>query len=86
MGFLIYLWLIGAVVVGMIAVSRARNGFVWCLLALLFSPLLMCVLVLALGRALDESTHRHCDQCREIICIDARKCRHCGSDVPLMSA
>ena len=43
------LWLIGSFVVAIIANSRGRSGFGWFMLSALFSPLLMGILVLALG-------------------------------------
>ena len=45
-----FFWFICAVVVGIIANSRGRSGFGWFLLSAVFSPLLMGILVLALGR------------------------------------
>lgn len=83
-------WFIGAVVVGIIAGSRARSGFGWFFLAVLFSPLLMGILVLVLPTrahvtgaapaidAPDERTHVRCPDCRELVRADARKCKHCG--------
>lgn len=41
-------WLIFAIVVGIIAGSRGRSAIGWVLLALLISPLIACLLVLAL--------------------------------------
>lgn len=82
---LVVLWIVGAVIVGIIAGSRGRVGFGWFMLSLLFSPLLMGILVLALGRpgpvvgAISAETHTRCLDCKEVVRRDARKCKHCGA-------
>lgn len=86
------MWFVGAVVVGLMAAAFGRTGFGGFLLACIFSPLLMGVLVLVLPRvgdaalAKDESgqritpqTHVRCPDCRELVRNDARKCKHCGT-------
>lgn len=85
MWWLAVFWLVGAVVVALIAAARGRSTFGWFALALVFTPLLMGVLVLALGGALPPAgvptpqTHVRCPDCRELVQRDARKCRHCGT-------
>lgn len=86
MEFVVF-WLVGAVIVGIIAGSRGRTGFGWFVLSLVFSPLLMGILVLALGNPKERkaaladvptpSTHVRCPDCREFVLKDARKCKHC---------
>lgn len=84
---LMFFWLAAAVVVGVIAAARNRSGFGWFLLAVVISPLLAGILVLALGRsaalprAPTAETHRNCPECREVVLRDARKCKHCGSAI-----
>lgn len=82
----IIFWLIGSVVVGVVAGSRGRSGFGYFLLALFLSPLLALILALALPRLNDAAgdlimnkTHVRCPDCREVVRMDARKCKHCGS-------
>lgn len=84
---LIIFWSIAAVVVAVIAANRGRSGFGWFLLAMLISPLLAGILVLALGKVQESGaavdtpsprTHVRCPDCRELVRRDARKCRHCG--------
>lgn len=77
-------WILAAVVVGLIAGSRGRSGFGWFVLAVMISPLLAGILVLALGRAATNEgptpeTHVKCPDCRELVLRDARKCKHCGA-------
>lgn len=89
---LVAFWLIGAIVVGVIASNYGRTGFGWFMLSLILSPLICGILVLALGKtgqaaaSRDESgervspdTHVRCPDCRELVRKDARKCKHCGS-------
>lgn len=85
-------WAFFALLVGLVAARRGRNGIGWFLLALLFSPILMGILVLVLGPTAaslpqkDEAgnfitpeTHVKCPDCRELVKRDARKCKHCGA-------
>ncbi len=66
-------WLILAIVVGVIAGSRNRSGFGWFFLALIISPLIAGILVLALG-----SSGKACPQCAEKVQPAAKVCKHCG--------
>lgn len=75
-----FVWVIWAIVVSIIASSRGRRGFTWFLIAILISPLLATILVLALGRpGPDYKAHKRCPDCRELILMDAVKCKHCGT-------
>lgn len=77
------LWFVGAIVVAIIAGSRGRNGFGWFVLAIMLSPLLMGILVLALGRpaaaAPPIERRVQCPECMEQVHPMAVKCKHCGS-------
>lgn len=87
-------WFAMSVVVAIIAGNKGRSTLGWFLLAIIISPLLAGILVLALGRAgvdgqaqafaaqelaITPETHARCPECRELVRIDARKCKHCGS-------
>lgn len=77
-------WLLGAVVVGIIASSRGRSAAGWFFLAALLSPVLMGVLVLALGRkptAQELAPKMKCAFCAEVVLMEARRCKHCGADL-----
>lgn len=87
MEFFVY-WLIFSIVVGVAAGSRGRSGFGWFLLSAIISPLLALILVLILpkanettasvgGEAITAETHTRCPECRELIRVDARVCKHC---------
>lgn len=89
------IWFFFSVIVGIMASKRQRSGFLYFLLCLVLSPLLIGILVLVLGNAKarpipvtvvspvpnpgegDEQTR--CPECRELVRIDARKCKHCGT-------
>lgn len=83
---IVFFWFLFSVVVGIIAASRGRHGFGWFLLSILISPLLACILVLALGSkqqavvsgAPTPETHVKCPDCRELVLREARVCKHCG--------
>lgn len=88
-------WVLASIVVGVIAKSRGRVGFAWFVLALVITPLLAGILVLALkpdgshlaaavpagglAETVTDKTHGRCPDCRELVRLDARKCKHCGS-------
>lgn len=77
-------WFVASIVVAIIAASRGRNSFGWFLLALLISPLIAGILVLALGSKSEAG--RRCPDCAETVRAEARKCRHCGAALEPMSA
>lgn len=86
---LFFIWILGAAVVAAIAAARGRSTLGWLVLGLLLSPLLMGIVVLALpslkGRngpdEINPRTHGRCGACMEWVRKDARKCKHCGTDL-----
>lgn len=83
-------WIFFSVIVGMIASNKNRSGFGYFLLALVISPILAGILVLVLsnekpdvlianGEIATPDTHVRCPDCRELIRMDAKKCKHCGT-------
>lgn len=85
---IVFFWLIGSIVVAIIAMSRRRTGAGWFVLSLLFSPLLMGILVLALGsrpapdfEQQDGRPRMKCPACAELILAEATKCKHCRTNL-----
>lgn len=87
---LLIFWFVGAIIVGIFASNKARVGFGYFMLSLLFSPVLIGLLVLALpnlkvkpimagGEIATATSHVRCPDCRELVRKDARKCKHCGT-------
>jgi hypothetical protein len=76
-----FFWIGFAVIVGIVANSRrGRSGFRWFLLALLISPLLAGLLVLALpNKDIVGQRFRKCPSCANLLKRDALVCNHCES-------
>lgn len=82
---LVLFWLGLAVVVAVAANTRGRSGGGWFLLAIVISPLLAGLLVLALPRLnapkpepmLSGSATKVCPECAERVQAAARICRFC---------
>jgi len=77
-------WLGFSIAVGILASRRGRSGIGWFLFSIFLSPLLGVIFVLVLRKlkvdfnTATPDTHVRCPDCRELIRIDARKCKHCG--------
>ena len=91
---ILVLWFVLAVVVAIVAETRGRIAPGWFILSAVLSPVISFALLLALpkvgkaarvkdaeGNAITEETHTRCPDCKELVRIDARKCKHCGSDL-----
>jgi len=81
---LFFPWLVCAFFTAAIAISKSRSGFGWLILGLLFPILaLIAVAVMpSLKGKQDEptpATHVKCPECRELVFMDAAKCKHCGA-------
>lgn len=85
-------WIVFAIVVGVAASGRGRSGFAWFLLAVVFSPLLMAVLLALLPKLINGSSAEElaaadarqrvkCPECAELILREAKVCKHCGARV-----
>lgn len=81
----IVFWIVFSVIVGAAAHWRGRNGAAWFFLSVLISPLLSVILVLVLPALPTADTHRRCPECAEVVLKDARRCKHCGSKLELVS-
>jgi hypothetical protein len=81
-------WLGFSIAVGILASKRGRSGIGWFLFSFILSPLLGLIFVLVLKanpeiseEGSSKDSMRLCPECKEPIRVDARKCKHCGSDV-----
>lgn len=78
-------WLICAILTGAVASSKGRSGFGWFILGGLFS--LLALLAVGLMPPIKQQdaltptpeTHVRCPDCRELVFMDAVKCKHCGA-------
>lgn len=78
--WVVVLWLIFAVLVGVYADSKNRNGVAWGILSILLSPLLCWLMLLAIGQpGPNANTHKRCPSCAEWCANEARVCKHCGN-------
>lgn len=77
------LWLALAACVGAIASQRERSGLGWFVIALLASPVVAGLVLLAIGNG---SPTKRCPACRELVRMDALRCRHCGEDLNSVAA
>jgi hypothetical protein len=77
--FLLF-WLGAAAVVAVGANTRGRDSTGWFLLAILISPLLAGLFLIALPRG--TRGQRKCPSCAEYIKTEATVCKHCGMAVP----
>jgi hypothetical protein len=94
--FLLLLFVLLSILIGVLASSRGRSGFGWFILSLIFSPILTFLVVLLLDDLKKSNqtaypddipnpdTHVTCPDCRELVKNEARKCRFCGASlIPL---
>jgi hypothetical protein len=83
LAFLI-LWPGLAIAAGVYAHRLNRSGFGWFVFALVLSPLLAFIFLLALGRREGESDRgrQACPFCAEMIKREATRCPHCQANIP----
>ena len=79
-------WLGLAIVVGVAGDTRGRNGFGWFILAIVISPLLAGLLLIALPRlenrsAMADAPMKKCPYCAQMIPAEALVCHLCRREV-----
>jgi hypothetical protein len=84
---ILLLWLGLSVVAGIVAASKGRSGFGYFLLSLVLSPLIGLLLAALLPRvgaaqAQPAEPTRKCPECAETVLLAAKKCKHCGAELP----
>ncbi len=67
------LWLILMIVTGVVASRRGRSVIGWLLLALIFTPIVLLILLVLPDRGL-----KTCPECAEQVKREAAICRFCG--------
>ena|SRR5690625_3708445 len=85
---IVVLYVIFAAIVGVIAGSWGRSGFLWFLISALLSPILGLLFLLIAGKAspaaqqssLESEGRVSCEQCYEQIMPQAVVCRFCGAE------
>jgi hypothetical protein len=80
---LLLFWIVGAILVAVVASSKRRSGARWFFLSLLISPLLTLIAVAAMPRIeppTPQEPVKICPRCAEKVKLAAVVCRFCGHE------
>src|SRR5260370_31262786 len=80
MSLMVILWLGLAIATGAAASSRGRSGIGWFLLAVIISPLIALILLMAF-QPRHVGPSKKCKFCRSEIDRDAMVCPHCQREI-----
>lgn len=81
------LWILLSILVGVYASKKRRSAAGFIILSLLLSPLIGFIFAFAvedkrnLAVRPNEATHKKCPYCAELVLKEAKKCKHCGSEI-----
>ncbi|MCS7485661.1 hypothetical protein UA24_04015 [Marinomonas sp. BSi20414] len=89
MMFVVVLWIVFSILVGLLASSKGRSGFLFFFLALILSPVIGLIIALVMpknnelveARAIETGGMRKCPSCAELVKSEAKICKHCQSDL-----
>lgn len=87
--FLVVLWLVFSILVGLVASSKGRSGLMFFFVSIIFSPLIGLIIVFVLPknneiideRAIENGNMKVCPNCAELVKKEAGLCKHCQSDL-----
>jgi hypothetical protein len=77
MEFLLFVWVMIAIVCAVVASNKGRSGFGWLILGAVFGVFALIVIA-CLSSVGDEDALKRCPDCAEAVQPQARVCKHCG--------